>query len=268
VEAMEVEEGKEELGEKTTMKMFSDYYELFFPYTEITNWLSYYSPPKEDEYNEYFKNREFSFTLEGDIYIRYQSFNNAIDLKTTLIQKNPVKIDIGAVFNLQPKYNKQYKKAEEQTLTPLEKELVFDIDMTDYDSVRTCCQNTKICEKCWKFIKIAYEIMNLALREDFGFKNLLWVYSGRRGIHCWVCDHRARKLSNECRESIVNYLSVYAGNDTSEVRPNISWPLHYSLKRASKILEKYIKTIMEEQKLLENEKHCEMLLKFLSDQGI
>eukprot|EP00826_Nyctotherus_ovalis_P002185 TRINITY_DN10413_c0_g2_i3.p1 TRINITY_DN10413_c0_g2~~TRINITY_DN10413_c0_g2_i3.p1 ORF type:complete len:258 (+),score=58.54 TRINITY_DN10413_c0_g2_i3:48-776(+) len=72
-------------------------------------------------------------------------------------------------------------------------------------------------------------------------------------------------IRDRCREAIVNYLSVYSGNDNSEVRPNVAWPLHHSLRRAVKVLERYIKVIMEEQDLLASEKHCAMLLKFLSE---
>ena len=36
----------------------------------------------------------------------------------------------------------------------------------------------------------------------------MWVYSGRRGVHCWVCDERARQLDNETRKAIVKFLDV------------------------------------------------------------
>ena len=52
----------------------------------------------------------------------------------------------------------------------LSRELVFDIDLTDYDEVRTCCQEAKVCEKCWKFMVIACEIIDKCLKGKY-----LWI---------------------------------------------------------------------------------------------
>jgi len=57
---------------------------------------------------ENFVNREFSFTLHEDIYIRYQSFNTLKDFETEIQNKCPFKIDIGAVFNMRFVLNYDY----------------------------------------------------------------------------------------------------------------------------------------------------------------
>ena len=46
----------------------------------------------------YFTNREFSFTLKDDIYIRYQSFGDQQEMEKEIQKRCPYKIDIGAVF--------------------------------------------------------------------------------------------------------------------------------------------------------------------------
>ncbi len=88
---------------------------------------------------------------------------------------------------------------------------------------------------------MAVKVLDQTLRADFGFQHILWIYSGRRGVHCWVCDRNARALSNETRAAVVEYLTVLTGsseNSDKRMKSAFSSP-HPMIKRAYELLEPY-----------------------------
>jgi DNA primase small subunit len=231
------------------------YYTRLFPYNEMYRWLSYGNDygstavkgkgGKPVGKPEYFFHREISFTLEDDIYIRYLNFRNAEDMRKEIMKKQPHKIDIGAVYTHQPSL---HTMVNAQTFKPLERELVFDIDLTDYDDVgaKGADISRGMGRDCWYFMSAAVKVCDEALRKDFGFKHLLWIFSGRRGVHCWVCDASARALDDASRKAIVEYLTVITGNERSATRVPLTYPLHPSLARCAPYLEDmFIKYVAE-----------------------
>eukprot|EP01038_Epipyxis_sp_PR26KG_P012349 gene12349-16562_t len=249
------------------------YYGRLFPYESMFNWLSYGNDPNSENAavdKSFFPNREWSFTIEDDIYIRYQSFRDQSEMMAAIQKRQPHKIDIGAIFSAPPKDHSTIKP---ELFKTVERELVFDIDMTDYDDIRTCCTGANICMKCWPYMTMAVKVIDKSLRDDFDFKNILWIYSGRRGVHCWVCDPSARELSNEARSAVVEYLSVHTGsseNTDNKLKQSFS-TIHPMMRRAYNILDPYFTHCIADgngQGLLERKERYMKILNSLPNDNI
>lgn len=235
------------------------FYQRLFPFRQLFQWLNHSPTPSPA-----FAHREFAFTLPNDAYLRYQSFPTADLLRKQCIQMLPSRFEIGPMYSTDPRNRKTLRNAT--AFRPLMKELVFDIDMTDYDDIRTCCTGASICHKCWAFITMAIKTIDVALRDDFGFQHILWVYSGRRGAHAWVCDKRAREMDDQKRRSIAGYLELLKGGDQGGKRVNARRPLHPHLERSLAILKEHFQTsILAEQDPWASEGKAVQLLNLLPD---
>lgn len=208
------------------------YYDRIFPVNLMCRWLSYGTMNEEAAGQNLLHRRELSFTTGDDVYIRYLSYDDAAAFKKDLVAKLPFKIDIGAIFSNAPRDHKKFKVFE-----PVQREFIIDIDLTDYDFLDVDVKRLETCDRCWPLMALALKVLTRSLKEDFGFDHLLWVYSGRRGIHCWVCDPRARAMSNEVRSAVADFLGPKLAAATG--RLNISIPMHPSMQRAYVICEPF-----------------------------
>ena len=183
--------------------ILKQYYSKIFPYKTLFDIFSI---------NSF---RELSFGKDDTTFIRYETFNTCNEFKDKILSLNPHRIDIGAVYD-----NKPSKTGNNNAIR---KELVFDMDLTDYD--RNCCKEKTMCEQCYELIKCGIEILDYIFKEEFGFLNYGFVFSGRRGIHCWVFNEN--DLTEQVRMDIIKYL---------DIKKNKYLPTPYL-----KILQKYYK---------------------------
>jgi DNA primase small subunit len=70
------------------------FYRRLYPFKSIYQWLNHDHIP-----TKLFTHREFAFTLQGDVYLRYNSFNNAEELKKQVCNLNPTRFEIGPVYS-------------------------------------------------------------------------------------------------------------------------------------------------------------------------
>jgi len=269
-------------GAKVQPEHMKLYYGRLFPHQTMYKWLAYGNDyarskhPKADR--SFFSRREFCFTLDGDIFVRYQSFKDAEEMEAAIKQKCPAKIDIGPVYNVDPRKRAAYSGGSGGDLSgagglrafqPVERELVFDIDMDDYDDFLNYTHKDHGWEKCWALMAVAIRVLDRGLREDFGFEHIFFVFSGRRGIHCWVCDKRARMMTDEQRAAVANYFSLCRGREGGKAKVMLTSPRHPSVQRAAEILEPiFVDEMLPAQGLLDTSESWEKILEYIPDDDV
>jgi hypothetical protein len=89
----------------------------------------------------------------------FGSMQGARDLRQALKEKIPGKIDIGPVYSQDPAKRAAYRgDTAASGFKPVERELVFDIDLTDYDDVRNSSSGTGMSRKCWVLMHAAIQV--------------------------------------------------------------------------------------------------------------
>ena len=116
-----------------------------------------------------------------------------------------------------------------------------------------------------------------ALTDQFGFKHLLWVYSGRRGIHLWISDKEAMELTDESRKAIVGWLEVIKGGKDVAKKVNVRLgagkggpgTLPPSIKVAlDPLAARFLNLVLMDQNCFGSEKGYEDLLKLIPDRNV
>ncbi|KAJ5668160.1 DNA primase small subunit [Penicillium maclennaniae] len=221
------------------------FYQRLFPFRYLFQWLNHGIVPTRD-----FGNREFALTLQNDAYLRYQSYPPQTSdsllhsFRKDILKMNPSRFEIGPVYSTNPRDRKTLRGGQ---MKPVSKELVFDIDMTDYDDIRTCCQKANICHKCWAFVTMAIKIIDTSLREDFGFEHILWVYL----------------------RAIAGYLEILRGGSSSGKKVNLKRPLHPHVTRSlDQLKNHFAQTTLIDQNTFASTEQVERLLSLLPDKSL
>jgi DNA primase catalytic subunit len=105
---------------------------------------------------------------------------------------------------------------EGKKLVRATKELVFDLDATDFTRYCSCQGLKRLCPACWFQMQGASLILEHLLENSLGYerRHCLWVFSGCKGLHCFVNEPSVMNLSDKERKQLYKRLFIASGDDT------------------------------------------------------
>jgi DNA primase small subunit len=145
--------------ESFSPELLKAYYRSVFPAELMCRWLGYATAQDASAASRLLRRREFSFTTGDDVYIRYLCYDDARAFRKDLVDKLPYKIDIGAAFSAPPSEKGKFKAFQ-----PVQRELIFDIDLTDYDFLPVDASKLDTCDAAWPFMAVAVKALDRMLR--------------------------------------------------------------------------------------------------------
>lgn len=218
-----------------------EYYTHHFPYQQLARLLT--------RNGDALCQREFA--LEGDFYKRYVVAKDWQDLRRQVIGHPGI-----ASLHIGPVYSGRVARSSEHARSwPARRELVFDIDLhPDYDYLTLNnadgSVNMEACDRAWPVCAVGAFLLQYVLENAFGFKEVLVVYSGRRGVHLWVFDEAAMGLTDEARSAIVGYVRMSLTEDkmrattalrrfveANQMLPAVQWAFEELLVREMGLLD-------------------------------
>ena len=180
----------------------ANYYKELFPFSSLGTMLSLNCP---------LARRELIAVVQppgdGEKWSRYISVSSGMAMKKTFSgyasRSNLKSIHTGPVYDA-----KGPRRQVEGEEVSLRRELVIDIDVTDYAMLRLTKADRNGCDNAWSLVQLSVSILRTLLEDMYGFKKTLVFYSGGRGAHIWVMDKRAMDMGREEIDAVIWSLSI------------------------------------------------------------
>lgn len=177
-----------EFAPSVTAENLRQYYESVWPCNELIQWFTYGGTvtfqTRDMAFSILDKERDSNYVLRP-VHMKFQKGA----FKSVVTEKNPYRIDIGGNFCIPAQ--KRFVSAIPGGIPIEHREIVFDIDMDPPVN--------------WEMIKEFIKVLDYDLRHCFGFEHILFIFSGKKGIHCWVCDQSARWYGAAGRSNLAQY---------------------------------------------------------------
>lgn len=236
---------KREIEErKATNQLLEKYYKLCFPYELVTDFVSFCD-------HEMFINRRFTFNFGEQTYANNYHFKDHTQFKIEMLARVPSQLLVGAVMSGR-------QSVFQPSPVVKTRELIFDIDLTDYACVRNCCTTEKkCCSICWEYLKIVYRLVDAELRTTYKFKHILWTFSGRRGVHCYVYDNEAHEMRNIVDDMMLTKRSI---DGTYKLKDVIDFRSQFIVRSLTEFKKHLVPLCVERQKLFATDNGIDMLI--------